>query len=204
MSKNSNKISRRKFINRAGTGAVGSVLMASSLKAAPEPNDKNLNLLPDETEQNTVEIKLTVNGKKVSERIKPETTLAELLRDKLKITGTKIVCNQGECGSCSVLLNNKVIYSCHLLALDAADQEILTIEGLANGEVMDPLQKSFAENDGLQCGFCTPGQVMAAYALLKENSNPTDEEIKRGMAGNLCRCGAYPNIIKSVRDAAKV
>lgn len=199
-----NKISRRKFLNRAGTGAMGSYILASNLSAAPIPKEKDLNLLPDETEANTVEVSFTLNGKKITELIKPETTLAELIRDKIKLTGTKIVCNQGECGSCSVLIDDKVVYSCHFLALDAADKNVITIEGLANGDIMDPLQKSFADNDGLQCGFCTPGQVMAAYALLKANPNPTDEEIVKGMSGNLCRCGAYPNIIKSVRDAAKV
>jgi aerobic-type carbon monoxide dehydrogenase small subunit (CoxS/CutS family) len=101
------------------------------------------------------------------------------------------------------LLNGKAIYSCHILALDAADKEVLTIEGLLNGEKLHPLQEAFIEQDGVQCGYCTPGQIMAAYALLLKNPKPTEEQVKEGMSGNLCRCSAYPNIVKSVMAAAE-
>jgi aerobic-type carbon monoxide dehydrogenase small subunit (CoxS/CutS family) len=136
--------------------------------------------------------------------VEPRTTLAELLRNRLKLTGTKIVCNQGECGGCTVLMNGKAVYSCHMLALDAAGKEITTIEGLMSGEKLHPIQQAFIDHDGLQCGFCTPGQIMAAEEILIKNSKPSKEEILDGMSGNLCRCAAYPNILKSVVAAAEI
>ncbi|OGU55383.1 MAG: 2Fe-2S ferredoxin [Ignavibacteria bacterium RBG_13_36_8] len=147
-------------------------------------------------------VKLKVNGKNVRALVEPETTLAELLRDKLKLTGAKVSCNNGECGGCTVVLDGKAVYSCHMLALDAAGKEVITIEGLMTGEKLHPLQEAFIDEDGMQCGFCTPGQIMVAYALLVNNPNPTREEIIEGMAGNICRCAAYPNIIKSVQTTA--
>ncbi|MFC2136494.1 (2Fe-2S)-binding protein [Bacteroidota bacterium] len=147
-------------------------------------------------------MKLKVNGKNLRLMIQPETTLVEILRDKLQLTGTKISCNNGECGGCTVLLDGNAVYSCHMLALDAAGKEVITIEGLMNGEELHPLQQAFIDEDGLQCGFCTPGQIMAAYALLLNNPAPTKDEITEAMSGNLCKCAAYPNIIKSVQKAA--
>ncbi len=135
--------------------------------------------------------------------MEPQTSLAELLRHQLKLTGTKIVCNHGECGACTVLLDNKVVYACHMLALDAAGKSVITIEGLLQGEELHPLQKAFVDHDGLQCGFCTPGQIMAAQGLLLKNPHPTREEVLVGMSGNLCRCAAYPHIIESVLAAAQ-
>lgn len=201
MSDTKNKISRRSFINKASAGAVGSYFLLSNLSAKPVI-DTEEKFLPGETKENTVALKLVVNGHKIKTRVKPETTLVQLIREKLELTGTKIVCNQGECGGCTVLLDDKAIYSCHFLALDAAGKNVTTIEGLLNGDKLSPLQQAFIDNDGLQCGFCTPGQIMSAYALLKANPSPSEEEIKLAMAGNLCRCGAYPNIVKSVSAAA--
>jgi aerobic-type carbon monoxide dehydrogenase small subunit (CoxS/CutS family) len=129
-------------------------------------------------------------------------TLAEVLRDRLDLTGTKVCCNQGTCGTCTVLLDDVAVYSCHMLALDAAGHRVTTIEGLMEGEELHPLQKAFVDRDGLQCGYCTPGQVMSAEALLLENPDPTTNEIREAMTGNLCRCGAYPKIIESI-EAAK-
>lgn len=128
--------------------------------------------------------------------------MVQVLREKLNLTGTKVVCNQGECGGCTVLLNGKSVYSCHILALDTNGKEVITIEGLMHGEKLHLVQQAFVEHDGLQCGFCTPGQVMAAQALLIKHPEPTEEEITEGMSGNLCRCAAYPNILKSVKAAA--
>ena len=196
---NTNGISRRKFLNRFGTGVVGSVVVPPALKAFSNNIPKEIK----DFHEGKVELKLTVNGKNVHTLISPDTTLVELIRDDLKLTGTKITCNQGECGGCTVIVDGKPIYSCHTLALDAEGTEVITIEGLLKGEELHSIQKSFVEEDGLQCGFCTPGQVMAAHALLIKNNNPTDKEIMEGMSGNLCRCGAYPNIIKSVKAAAK-
>jgi aerobic-type carbon monoxide dehydrogenase small subunit (CoxS/CutS family) len=127
----------------------------------------------------------------------------ELLRDHLELTGTKIGCNQGECGSCTVLVNGKAVYSCHILALDVAGKNVVTVEGLMKGEELHPVQEAFIEHDGLQCGYCTPGQIMAAQALLLKNPKPDKNEIIEGMSGNICRCAAYPNIIKSVVAAAE-
>jgi xanthine dehydrogenase YagT iron-sulfur-binding subunit len=133
----------------------------------------------------------------------PETTLVEVLRDHLNLTGTKVTCNQGECGACTVLMDGKPVYSCHLLAVDAEGTEITTIEGLMDGEKLHPIQEAFIEHDGLQCGFCTPGQIMAAQGILNKKGNPTRDDILEGMSGNLCRCAAYPNILASAVAAAE-
>lgn len=200
--KNMKGISRRRFIKGVGTGIVGSYVMLptmkdSEAKITKSPKDEVLESVRTET------LETTINGRKVKSKVEPRTTLADFLRDYLELTGTKVVCNHGECGGCSVILDGRAVYSCMLLALDANGKEVITIEGLMSGENLHPLQQAFIEHDGLQCGFCTPGQIMAAYALLKKFPNPTDEQIMTGMSGNLCRCAAYPNIIKSVRGAAK-
>ena len=148
-------------------------------------------------------IVLKVNDKQIRLLIEPRTTLAQVLRDQLHLTGTKIICNQGECGGYTVLLDGKAVYSCHILALDAAGKEVTTIEGLLNGEKLHPIQQAFIDHDGYQCGFCTPGQIMSAQGLLLKNSKPDREQVKEAMAGNLCRCSAYPNIVESVLAAAE-
>ncbi|MHB8579788.1 MAG: (2Fe-2S)-binding protein [Ignavibacteriaceae bacterium] len=190
--------SRRSFVKGIGTSVIG------SYAAAPVLSKFSKKVLEEvETDgKNKEPLTLRVNGKKVSVSVEPETTLVELLRNKLKLTGTKVICNQGECGGCTVLMNGKAVSSCHLLALDAAGSEIITIEGLMSGEKLHPIQEAFTEHDGMQCGFCTPGQVMAAQAILIKNPKPSKEEILEGMSGNLCRCAAYPNIMKSVIAAA--
>ena len=190
--------SRRSFVKGIGTSVVG------SYAAAPVLSKFSRKLLEevDTESKNKEPLTLRVNGKKVSVSVEPETTLVELLRNKLKLTGTKVICNQGECGGCTVLMNGKAVSSCQLLALDAAGSEIITIEGLMSGEKLHPIQEAFIEHDGMQCGFCTPGQVMAAQAILIKNPKPSKEEILEGMSGNLCRCAAYPNIMKSVIAAA--
>ncbi|MCU0645374.1 MAG: (2Fe-2S)-binding protein [bacterium] len=189
-------ISRRKFMKGLSTGVVGSTVLIQSLPAISEQAEPT-------PHEGKILLSLTVNGKPARLLIEPRTTLAEVLRDQLQLTGTKIVCNQGECGACTVLLDGKAVYSCHLLALDAEGKEVTTIEGLMNGEKLHPIQDAFIEHDGYQCGFCTPGQVMAAQALLLKNPRPTKAEVMEGMSGNLCRCGAYPNIIDSVLAAAE-
>lgn len=189
--------SRRKFLKNVSTGIVGTYLTTPALKTkAKNVSDEIFDSL-----EGKVKFTIKVNGKKYSKNIEPNITLAEFIRDELQLTGTKVVCNHGECGSCTVLLNGEAVYSCHLLALDANNGEVLTIEGLEKNKLGKNLQNSFIENDGLQCGFCTPGQIMSAYALLSNNSNPSDMEIKKSMSGNLCRCGAYPKIFDSVKAA---
>ncbi len=195
-SKKPKAISRRKFIKGVGTGIVGTYVVPSALSAIGKEEKKG-------PKEDWIPISLTVNGKKVRVKVEPRMTLAELLREELELTGTKVVCNRGECGGCTVVLDGKAVYSCHILALDADGKEVLTVEGLMQGEALHPLQEAFWEKDGLQCGFCTPGQIMAAYALLKRRPRPSVEEIKEGMSGNLCRCAAYPKIIESVQAAAE-
>ena len=195
----SNK-SRRKFLKDVGTGIVGAYAITPAIK----PHAKKLSNDILDSMEGKVDLKFKVNNKSVAAKINPSKTLAEFLREDLELTGTKLVCNQGECGSCTVLVNGQPVYSCHMLALDAHNTEVLTIEGLLNGDELHPVQQSFIDHDGLQCGFCTPGQIISAYAIVKENPNATDEEIKKGMSGNLCRCGAYPKIFDSVKAAIKI
>lgn len=189
-------ISRRKFMKGLGTGVVGSTVLIQSLPAISKPVEP----MPHE---GRILLSLTVNGKPQRMLIAARTTLAEVLRDQLQLTGTKVVCNHGECGACTVLLDGKAVYSCHILARDAEGKEVTTIEGLMTGEKLHPIQDAFVEHDGYQCGFCTPGQVMAAQALLLKNPRPTKDQVVEGMSGNLCRCAAYPNIIDSVLAAAE-
>ncbi|MBN2709803.1 MAG: (2Fe-2S)-binding protein [Calditrichaceae bacterium] len=194
----SKDISRRKFIKNLGGGVIGAgvVLSHKPLKAEDQP-------AKDENKQNLARLNLTVNGKKVSLDIEPQTTLAQMLREKLKLTGTKVVCNHGECGACTVLLDGRPVYSCHMLALDAEGKEVITIEGLMEGEKLHPIQEAFVKHDGLQCGFCTPGQIMAAQGILNKNPRPDRLEIMEGMSGNICRCAAYPKILESAIAAAE-
>jgi xanthine dehydrogenase YagT iron-sulfur-binding subunit len=192
------KFTRRKFIKGVGTGVAGAYAFVPGIERISKK-------IIDETldEEGKSQLSLIVNGKRIKTKVEPRTTLAELLRDKLKLTGTKLVCNQGECGSCTVLLDGKAVYSCHMLALDADGREVTTIEGLLTGEKLSPVQEAFIDHDGIQCGFCTPGQIMSAQALLNKYPKPTKEQILDGMSGNICRCSAYPNIIKSVVAAAE-
>ncbi len=135
--------------------------------------------------------------------VEPYMTLAECLREKLFLTGVRVSCNEGDCGACTVLLDGEPVYSCMTLAVEAEGKSITTIEGLERGEQLHPLQQSFIENHGMQCGYCTPGIILSAKALLDKTPNPTEQEIKESVAGNLCRCGSYHKIIKSVQAAAK-
>jgi len=147
-------------------------------------------------------IKLRVNGVEEEVMIEPWWNLARVLRDELNLTGTKIGCETGDCGSCTVLIDGKAVKSCLYLAMKARGKDILTIEGLRgeNGE-LHPLQKAFIEHFAIQCGYCTPGMIMVAKALLDENPNPTEEEVKKGLDGNLCRCTGYVKIVEAVLAA---
>ena len=145
---------------------------------------------------------LIVNGKPVSVEVAGAVTLLDLLRDTLGLTGTKRACDRGECGACTVLLDGAPIYSCLALANGCAGQSVMTIEGLGRPEAQHALQRAFVLEDAAQCGFCTPGQLMAAASLLARNAAPTDEDVVRALSGNLCRCGTYPKIVRAVRRAA--
>ncbi|MCF6268676.1 MAG: (2Fe-2S)-binding protein [Melioribacteraceae bacterium] len=198
----SKKLSRRDFIGRASTGAVGSIVLFPAISSGNDKREEKISKTNFKM-LGTNSLTLKVNGKKISAKVNANTTLVELLRDHLNLTGTKVACNSGECGSCSVLLDGEVVYSCHMLALDAQGKSVTTVEGLMDGEKFHPVQEAFVEEDGLQCGFCTPGQVMAAVSLLNNNPTPTKGEVMNGMAGNICRCAAYPKIIDSVLSASK-
>jgi aerobic-type carbon monoxide dehydrogenase small subunit (CoxS/CutS family) len=149
-----------------------------------------------------ISLKLDVNGRVESVSAEPRATLLEVLREELRLTGAKNVCELGECGACTVLIDGEARYACLTLAVQAAGKPVITIEGLAASPTeLHPLQEAFWEKDGLQCGFCTPGQIMAALALFEKNPDPTPEEIRAGLAGNTCRCGAYPKIFEAVAEA---
>jgi aerobic-type carbon monoxide dehydrogenase small subunit (CoxS/CutS family) len=148
-------------------------------------------------------LELTVNGEHYEVLVEPKTLLVDVLRDQLGLKGAKRGCDSGSCGACTVLLNGKPVHSCSILALQANGGEILTIEGLADGPNLHPIQEAFVDHWALQCGFCTPGQIIAAKALLDENPNPTEEEVKIAMNGHICRCTGYNMITEAILDAAK-
>src|SRR5436190_12390644 len=145
-----------------------------------------------------------LNGDEQALAVEPRRTLLDALRADLDLTGTKKVCDMGDCGACTVLLDGRAVYSCLVLAVDCQGREVTTIEGLARGSDLDPVQQAFVEADAYQCGFCTPGQIMSVKALLAEQPAPTEEDVRRAVSGNLCRCGAYQNIVRAGLRAAEL
>jgi aerobic carbon-monoxide dehydrogenase small subunit len=156
-----------------------------------------------EPEYAAVAISVTVNGEKHDAVVEPRTLLVYFLRERLGLTGTHVGCDTSQCGACTIHLNHRAVKSCTILAVQANGKEITTIEGLARDDVFHPVQEGFREKHGLQCGYCTPGMIMTAAELLQTNSNPTEEEIKHALEGNLCRCTGYVNIVESVKWAAE-
>jgi carbon-monoxide dehydrogenase small subunit len=150
-----------------------------------------------------VAIELTVNGEPCRGSVEPRKTLADFLREDLRLTGTHLGCEHGVCGACSVLLDDRAVRACLVFAVQAAGAEVVTVEGLAADGELNPVQAAFQAEHGLQCGFCTPGFVVSATALLARNPNPTDDEIREGLSGNLCRCTGYQGILRAVRSAAE-
>src|SRR5262245_16447320 len=148
-------------------------------------------------------MRLIVNGAEHDVTAPAHEPLVTTLRERLHLTGTKLVCGRGECGACTVLLDGVSVYSCLTLTAACEERAITTIEGIGGPDALDAVQAAFVENDALQCGYCTPGQILAALALLDEIGNPTEADVIRGMSGNLCRCGAYPNIVRAVLAAAE-
>ncbi|MBN2410643.1 (2Fe-2S)-binding protein [candidate division KSB1 bacterium] len=191
-------MSRRNFIKGLGGGIAGATAIAAKTGKAAQEGPHGAMVVG----AGPVKISLLINSKKHELTVDPRTTLLDALRNDLDYTGTKRVCNKGQCGACTVILNGKTILACSMLALDADGASVETIEGLAQGNKLHPLQEAFVKHDAMQCGFCTPGFIMSCVSLLRENNQPTLDEIKNGVAGNLCRCGTYPNIFKAVEDAA--
>jgi len=188
-------ISRRGFLSSVSAGAV----VAVTLKDAPDLPAQEV-----KAGDNAVTIHLNVNGSTRKILVEPRWTLLYVLREVLGLTGSKIGCERGECGACAVLIDGKPRYSCMTLAVEAEGHEITTIEGLLDGDKLGPVQKAFAEEDAFQCGFCTPGQIMAVEGMLRSNPNPTLDQIRIGVSGNLCRCGSYKNIFKAAAKAAEL
>ncbi len=150
-----------------------------------------------------VEIEFTLNGRPIKLKVKPNETLLDVLRYRLKLTGSKRGCNRGECGACTVLMNGKPVNSCLILASKASGKDVLTIEGLTRPGMLHPLQEAFIKNNAVQCGFCTPGMIMSAKALLDENPDPTREDIQEAISGNLCRCTGYLPIMEAILEASR-
>ncbi len=187
-------VTRRGFLGTVGAGAAALATgVARPGGAVPEITD------PDEMMQ----VALSINGRLHRLLVEPRWTLLFVLRERLGITGTKAGCERGECGSCTVLIDGQTRYACMTLAMEAEGTEITTIEGLLTGEELGPVQQAFVAHDGLQCGYCTSGQIVAAESLLRANPSPTTDEIRHGMSGNLCRCGAYVHIVNAVAGAAE-
>jgi len=187
---------RRRFLKKvAGTSAalaLGPQLM--NLSAAPAANQKTSLIT-------MVDLQLKINGAEHRLRLDPRTSLLDLLREQLQLTGSKKGCDHGQCGACTVLVNGRRINSCLSLAVVHEGDEVTTIEGLAQGDQLHPVQAAFIEHDGFQCGYCTPGQICAAVACLQEGHAKDDAQIREWMSGNLCRCGAYPNIVEAIKQA---
>jgi aerobic-type carbon monoxide dehydrogenase small subunit (CoxS/CutS family) len=196
-----NKVSRRSFIKGLGGGAVGTAVISTGLLKSEPANAYVPEAVGVSKTRSAVNLK--VNGKIYRVEVEHGTTLAEVLRDELGLTGTKIGCDRGECGACTVIINGRNFYSCSQLAVWMEGKDILTIEGLAKGDKLDPLQKAFIEHDGPQCGFCTSGQIMSGKALLLKNSQPSEAQARRALSGNLCRCGNYNREVAAVLAAAK-
>lgn len=184
---------RRSFIKQAG-GLLGLALAPPLIGQA-----ERLTAMAKKVE-GVSEMRLKVNGTMRTIQAEPRVTLLDALRERLDLTGTKKGCDQGQCGACTVLVDGKRVNSCLTLAVMAQGKEITTVEGLARGEELHPLQQAFIDHDGFQCGYCTPGQLMSGVACLKEGHAKTDDSVREWMSGNLCRCGAYPNIVAAIRQ----
>jgi xanthine dehydrogenase YagT iron-sulfur-binding subunit len=192
------RISRRGFLGMVGAGTVGVATSGQLFAAVGGPHPAPA-LEADELSK----IVLNINGRDHQLLVEPRWTLLHVLRDILGLTGTKEGCGRGECGACTVLINGIARYACLTLALEAVGMSVTTVEGLLQGEDLGPVQAAFVEHDAFQCGYCTPGQVMSVEGLLRKNPNPSIEEIRTAVSGNLCRCGAYSHIFKAAAKAAK-
>jgi xanthine dehydrogenase YagT iron-sulfur-binding subunit len=190
---------RRKFIKQVAGTSAAIAIGPNLLKSAPLDQIDSTSSAGGAGE--SVNVHLKVNGKSYALEVDPRVTLLDALRERLQLTGSKKGCDHGQCGACTVLVNGRRINSCLTLVVMHEGDEITTIEGLANGEDLHPMQAAFVEQDGFQCGYCTPGQICSAVALLKENHANSDDEIREWMSGNICRCGAYAGILAAIKEA---
>ena len=195
--KNPLNISRRDFLKGMGTSAIATSIttsplsLPSSAEAAPPPAVRE------------AWIQIHVNDKTHRLKVKSHWTLLEVLRKEIGLTGTRKFCDRGSCGACTVIMDGKAVYACSRLAIEADNKKILTIEGLLQGGKLHPIQEAFIQHDGMQCGFCTSGQIVSTKALLEKNPRPSKEEIKEALSGNICRCSAYPKILESAMAASQ-
>jgi xanthine dehydrogenase YagT iron-sulfur-binding subunit len=190
---------RRKFIKQVAGTSVAIAIGPNLLRSAPLDQIDSTSSAGAAGESLNVHLK--INGKAYALDIDPRVSLLDALRERLQLTGSKKGCDHGQCGACTVLVNGRRINSCLTLAVMHEGDEITTIEGLANGEDLHPMQAAFVEHDGFQCGYCTPGQICSAVALLKENHANSDDEVREWMSGNICRCGAYAGILAAIKEA---
>lgn len=187
---------RRGFIATLGTGAVAAAAVTGGAEAEASP--------AAQPAAEMTPVVLDINGRTHRLLVEPRWSLLYVLRERLGLMGTKMGCERGECGVCTVLVNDKPRYSCMMLAVESVGKKITTVEGLMDGEELGVVQRAFVEEDAFQCGYCTPGQVMAVEGLLRENPSPTPEDVRQGVSGNLCRCGAYAHIFKAAERAAQM
>ncbi|HVR43100.1 MAG TPA: (2Fe-2S)-binding protein [Thermoanaerobaculia bacterium] len=200
-SSGSSGVSRRGFLKGAGLSAAGATLLQSSLEATQQAARGARE--GGVAGPGPVAIALIVNGERRELELEPRATLAEALRDELGLTGTKVSCDRGACSACTVMLDGTPVCSCMTLAIEVGERRVTTIEGLASGDELHPVQQAFIERDALQCGFCTPGMVMSCAALVDRNPSPTLDEVRTATSGNLCRCGTYPKVFEATLAAAK-
>lgn len=198
--KNIKSFTRRDFLKGMGGGAIGTSIATRLL---PGSTGGVMAVQEDIPLYSKKRISLEINGKMMSLVVEPRETLLDVLRERLNLTGPKKICNRGECGGCTVLMDGKPIYACMFLAIKADGKKITTVEGLSKNEKLHPIQKAFIKEDGYQCGFCTPGFIMTTVAFLDKNNNPDLDEIKNALSGNLCRCGNYVKIFSTIREAAE-
>jgi xanthine dehydrogenase YagT iron-sulfur-binding subunit len=196
--------SRRQVLVGGATTAAG-IAAVSMLRSNTFALGQGLNVKSDSTPAGAAiaAVRIQINGKEYVSQLEPRVSLLDALREHLGLTGTKKGCDHGQCGACTVLVDNRRVLSCLSLAVMHQGKQITTIEGLADGAQLHPVQQAFIEHDAFQCGYCTPGQICSAVGLINENRARTDEEIRRQTSGNICRCGAYPNIVAAVKQAMK-
>jgi xanthine dehydrogenase YagT iron-sulfur-binding subunit len=190
----SDGLSRRSFFGAAAAASAGTVLATPAAASA----------VAETAPQGDISVSVTVNGARRELTIDPRVTLLDALRERLNLTGTKKGCDRGQCGACTVHVDGRRVVSCLTLAASVHRKEITTIEGLAAGDELHPVQEAFIEHDAFQCGFCTSGQIMSAVAVIREKRANTDDEIREAMSGNICRCGAYPHIVDAIKQAKEV